>query len=124
RSPPETGRPAEALASHERARAILEKLADAQPQAKTSPTPPDAKTKSQAEPKGDAPSSKSGPAEKAEADVPKQVAEDARAKAQAEANSPPRRQEDQGPEEPFVDVASELEATRKPAIRTARAAFI
>jgi imidazolonepropionase-like amidohydrolase len=63
-------------------------------------------------------------AEKGEATVPKRVAEAARAQAQAEANEPPKREEDRGPDEPFVDVASELEAARKPTIQTGGNALI
>jgi imidazolonepropionase-like amidohydrolase len=82
---------------------------DAKPEAKTA----DVAAKEKDEPK-----------EKAGEPTPKRLAEAERAKAQAEANEPPKREEDRGPDEPFVDVASELEAHRRPAIHTGGDAFI
>src|SRR6185437_2447654 len=83
-----------------------------------------AQGKEPAKAKAEAPAPKAEAAGKAETGVPHRAAEADRAKAQAEANEPPKREEDRGPDEPFVDVSSELEAARKPSIHTGGNAFI
>lgn len=74
--------------------------------------------------KAGAPASKAAAPTRDAVRAPDRDVEAARAKAQAEANEPPKREEDRGPDEPFVDVAAELEASRKPTIRTGGNAIV